>query len=63
LIDGRDGGKGASMSCAMVYWGGHYDAFFDIFIRFGAVLDLRPPHRKEIGDSEQILQPVLLSEF
>ena len=63
LIDGRDEGKGAPMSCAMVYWGDNYDAFFDVFIRYGAVLDLRPLHRQEIGDSDRRLQPVLLSEF
>jgi hypothetical protein len=63
LVDGRDEGKGAPMSCTMVYWGDNYDTFFDIFIRHGAVLDLRSLHRKEIGDSERIVQPVLLSEF
>ena len=63
LINGRDEGKGAPMSCAMVYWGDNYDTFFDIFISYGAVLDLRPLHRKDIGDSEHLAQPVLLSEF
>ena len=63
LINGRDEGKGAPMSCAMVYWVDNYDTFFDIFISYGAVLDLRPLHRKDIGDSEHLAQPVLLSEF
>lgn len=63
LVDGRDEGKGAPMSCAMVYWGEHYDTFLDVFIRHGAVLDLRPLHRKEIGDAGKLREPVLLSEF
>ena len=63
LIDGRDEGKGAPMSCAMVYWGNRYETFFDTFIRHGAVLDLRSLHRKIIGDAEHQAEPVLLSEF
>ena len=63
LIDGRDEGKGAPMSCAMVYWGDNYEVFFDVFIRFGAVLDLRSLHRKNIGETERFAQQVLLSEF
>ncbi len=42
LIDGRDEGKGAPMSCAMVYWGASYQTFFDVFLAHGAVVDLRP---------------------
>jgi hypothetical protein len=63
LINGRDEGKGAPMSCAMVYWGDNYESFFDVFIRFGAVLDLRTLHRKHIGEPERLAQQVLLSEF
>lgn len=63
LIDGRDEGKGAPMSCAMVYWGESYDLFFETFIRHGAVLDLRPIFAKEIGESDRGTEPVLLSEF
>ena len=36
LVNGRDGGKGAPMSCAMVYWGLQYERFEKIFVRFGA---------------------------
>ncbi|MYA22577.1 MAG: N-6 DNA methylase, partial [Gemmatimonadetes bacterium] len=36
LVNGRDGGKGAPMSCAMVYWGPQYERFEKIFVRFGA---------------------------
>lgn len=63
LIDGRDEGKGAPMSCAMVYWGRAYDTFYDIFIQHGAVIDLRPLHSKQIGGNGILAEPVLLSEF
>lgn len=41
LVNGQDGGKGAPMSCAMVYWGRDFDFFLSIFAKFGAVVDLR----------------------
>ena len=41
LENGKDGGKGAPMSCAMIYWGSQYKRFENVFIRFGAVVDLR----------------------
>lgn len=40
LVKGRDGGKGAPMSCAMVYWGRRFNAFFEAFIPFGAVVNI-----------------------
>jgi hypothetical protein len=40
LEDGRDSGKGAPMACAMVYWGERFDAFYDVFIDYGAVVDI-----------------------
>lgn len=57
LVDGRDGGKGAPMSCAMVYWGRDYDRFAGVFIRFGAVVDLRPLRGRMVGvgDDEDML--------
>jgi hypothetical protein len=48
LVRGRDEGKGAPMSCAMVYWNGGVDRFCDIFSEFGAVVDLRPLQGKVI---------------
>lgn len=63
LVDGRDEGKGAPMSCAMIYWGKNYDRFFEVFIRYGAVFDLRPLYGKQIGEYDRIVEPVLLSEF
>jgi hypothetical protein len=49
LENGKDGGKGAPMSCAMVYWGKDFDAFFKTFVKFGAVIDVRPLHGKQIA--------------
>jgi hypothetical protein len=42
LVDGRDEGKGAPMSCATVYWGRNFEAFLEAFREYGAVVDLRP---------------------
>ena len=47
LENGTPSGKGAPMACAMVYWGQKYETFFDIFIEFGAVVDLRNLQNKE----------------
>ncbi|MBF0343258.1 MAG: N-6 DNA methylase [Nitrospirae bacterium] len=41
LVNGLNGGKGAPMSCAMIYWGVDFDRFFSFFSKFGAALDLR----------------------
>jgi len=40
LINGKDAGKGAPMSCAMVYWGNNSECFFKVFIQFGAVVNI-----------------------
>lgn len=42
LVDGQDGGKGAPMSCAAIYWGCHHSKFETVFKKFGAVIDIRP---------------------
>ncbi|MEQ1934616.1 MAG: DNA N-6-adenine-methyltransferase [Fimbriimonadaceae bacterium] len=52
LVDGVDGGKGAPMSCAMVYWGRHPKRFEDAFISFGAVVGLQHLHGKRVGHKE-----------
>ena len=41
LEQGEDVGKGAPMSCAMVYWHDHIDRFVEVFRDFGAVVDIR----------------------
>ena len=53
FVNGKDGGKGAPMACAMVYWGQHYERFESIFLRFGAVVDVRHLHDKDVGTVEQ----------
>lgn len=40
LVNGKDGGKGAPMSCALVYWGSNYERFFQEFTKFGAVVSI-----------------------
>jgi hypothetical protein len=51
LVRGKDAGKGAPMSCAMVYWGRRCIASFaTVFMRFGAVVDTRNLYGAEIGD-------------
>ena len=48
LVQGKDEGKGAPMSCAMVYWGKWPDEFFSIFIEHGAVVLLEQLHHSKI---------------
>ncbi len=50
LVNGQNGGKGAPMSCAMVYWGKNYNKFLTIFSKFGAVIDFRPLKDKSFGE-------------
>ena len=61
-VDGRDEGKGAPMSCAMIYWGENYARFFDVFIRFGAVVDLRALEGHQIGKLAPLVQPALFDD-
>ena len=49
LINGKEGGKGAPMACAMVYWGHRFERFYEVFIEHGAVVDLRPLQGEVIG--------------
>ncbi len=50
LVDGKNGGKGAPMSCAMIYWGEDFEKFLSVFSKFGAVVDLRPLQGKKFGE-------------
>lgn len=56
LVEGKDGGKGAPMSCAMIYWNKNIEKFIDVFNEFGAVVDLRPLQGKAIGDRNKLHQ-------
>ena len=49
LVEGRDGGKGAPMSCAMIYWGERAIHFDRVFSAFGAVVDIRGLQGKNLG--------------
>ncbi len=40
LVNGEDGGKGAPMSCAMVYWGRDFEHFSSVFMPHGAVVNI-----------------------
>ena len=51
LVDGRDEGKGAPMSCAMVYWGEQVARFRDVFLAHGAVVDVRDLQETPIAAS------------
>lgn len=62
LVRGRDGGKGAPMACALVYWGSRLGRFREVFNRFGAVVameDLKGIHiGQRSGNSQMDLQLV-----
>lgn len=55
LVDGKDGGKGAPMSCAMVYWGDDFDRFDRMFSHFGAVVDTRGLLRRSVEQPDRPL--------
>ena len=54
LENGKDAGKGAPMSCAMIYWGSRYERFEKMFMRFGAVADIRHLHGNLISAQENL---------
>ncbi len=62
LVNGQNGGKGAPMSCAMIYWGKSFGSFYDVFSKFGAVVDLRPLKGKTFGECSENGQLGLLVE-
>ncbi len=62
LVNGKDGGKGAPMSCAMIYWGEHIERFEDVFLAFGAVVDLRRLHGKPVGTANDRAQSLLFAD-
>ena len=54
LVNGNGGGKGAPMSCAIIYWGNDFDKFYSVFINFGAVIDLSNLFGEKIGSENNI---------
>jgi hypothetical protein len=63
LVNGKDGGKGAPMSCAMIYWGDHYEKFRDVFGKHGAVVNLTEMLTLHLHAGSNDAQPELISEF
>ena len=70
LENGEDKGKGAPMSCAMIYWGNNYLKFYSTFIKYGAVVDISNLKKeKKVGTimrfykSETTKQSLILSIF
>lgn len=49
LENGKRGGKGAPMACAMIYWGKFYQKFYDVFINYGAVVNISALKGQMIG--------------
>ena len=64
LVNGGNGGKGAPMSCAMIYWGRYFGKFLSVFQKFGAVVDLSNLRGVKVGghSEDSTLQLELLSE-
>ncbi len=56
LENGKNGGKGAPMACAMVYWGAHFKRFYEVFVDHGAVVDIRSLIGKYIGKDREYFQ-------
>lgn len=56
LENGSGEGKGAPMACAMIYWGQDYEKFYNIFIEYGAVIDLSNLQGEEIGATRKHLK-------
>lgn len=62
LVNGQNGGKGAPMSCAMIYWGHDFDRFMVIFRKFGAVIDIRSLKGMKFGECSENGQRDLFQE-
>ena len=56
LENGSGAGKGAPMACAMIYWGHDYDKFYDLFIEFGAVINISNLQNTEIGATRKYMK-------
>ena len=63
LVEGKDEGKGAPMSCAIVYWNKNIDRFLQVFNEFGAVVDLRSLQGRAIGEKDKLRQPKLFDDI
>jgi len=53
LVNGKDAGKGAPMSCAMIYWGKDFERFSRVFLQYGAVVNIGNLKGTTIGQATQ----------
>lgn len=63
LVNGKDGGKGAPMACAMVYWGHDLDSFQEVFMKHGAVVNLQPLRGEPIAGRSSHKMPQLFEDL
>lgn len=63
LENGENGGKGAPMACAMIYWGNKYKDFYDVFINHGAIVDIRSLIKVKIGPERNNPQKTFFTEI
>lgn len=54
LENGENNGSGAPMACCFVYWGNNYSRFYDIFIDYGAVVNITNLKNVTIGLSNKL---------
>lgn len=59
LENGLDVGKGAPMSCCMVYWGKDFEKFYEFFIEHGAVINISALKNEQIGVEKNKLKLAL----
>ena len=60
IINGNDNNKGAPMSCCFIYYGKNIDKFQNIFMKFGAVVDISNLINKDIGYYREVYQETFL---
>jgi len=63
LVKGENGGTGAPMSCAMIYWGENHQRFAAVFKRFSAVLSLEELMEERALLHREEPQMELVSEY
>ncbi len=59
LENGSGAGKEAPMACAMIYWGHDFNKFYNVFIEYGAVVDITNLQGEEIGVTRKFLKLAL----
>ncbi|MEO8736500.1 MAG: hypothetical protein ABI380_08155, partial [Edaphobacter sp.] len=55
LENGEDRGKGAPMSCSLIYWGERYERFQGVFNNFGAVVAVKNIPLPDTRHNRQLL--------